>query len=104
MNQPKTIITQIRIYAPVVTLSTQDNVKLLKQSESGCKRKINWNKYQPKVTEQTLNRIFFFFVDSSFQGRNRLLILSFEDKRVQESYKQYFLPTVEIKGYNVIDG
>ena len=62
MNQPKTIITQIRIYVPVVTLSTQDNVKLLKQSESGCKRKINWNKYQPKVTEQTLNRIFLLLL------------------------------------------
>ena len=26
---------------------------------------------------------------------------SFEDKRVRESYRQYFLPTVQIKDYNV---
>ena len=35
-------------YVPVVTLSTQDDIKLLKQLESGFKRTINWNKYQSK--------------------------------------------------------
>ena len=39
-----------------MTLSTQDNVKLLKQLEPGFKRTINWNKYQSKITEQTQNR------------------------------------------------
>ena len=37
----------------VVTLSTQDNVKLLDQLKSGFKRTINWNKYQSKATIQT---------------------------------------------------
>ena len=36
---------------------------------------------------------------------NRLFVLSFEDINIRESYKRYFLPTVEIKDYNVmIDG
>ena len=33
-------------YVSVVTLSTQDNEKLLQQLKSGFKRTINWNKYQ----------------------------------------------------------
>ena len=33
-------------YVPVVTLSTQDNAKLLKQLKSCFKRTINWSKYQ----------------------------------------------------------
>ena len=37
-------ITGRKIYNPVVTLSTQDNVKLLDQLKSGFKRTINWNK------------------------------------------------------------
>ena len=45
---PQTKITDTKIYAPVVTLLTQNNVKLLKQLESGFKRTINWNKYQSK--------------------------------------------------------
>ena len=38
-------ITDTKSYVPAVTLSTQDNVKLLQQLESGFKRTINWNKY-----------------------------------------------------------
>ena len=39
-------ITDIKHFVPVVTLSTQDNAKLLEQLKSGFKRTINWNKYQ----------------------------------------------------------
>ena len=38
-------ITNTRLYVPVVTLSTQENAKLLQQLKSGFKRAINWNKY-----------------------------------------------------------
>ena len=38
-------ITDTNLYVPVVTLSTQDNEKLLQQLKSGFKRTINWNKY-----------------------------------------------------------
>ena len=95
-------ITDTNFYVPVVTLWTQDNVKLLKQLESGFKGTVNWNKYQSKVTQQILNRNLDFLIDSSFQGVNRLFVLSFEDRRVLETYKQYFLLTVEVKHYNVI--
>ena len=95
-------ITDTNFYVPVVTLSTQDNVKLLKQLESGFKGTVNWNKYQSKVTQQISNRNLDFLIDSSFQGVNRLFVLSFEDRRVLETYKQYFLLTVEVKHYNVI--
>ena len=41
-------ITETNLYVPVVTLSTQDNAKLLPQLKSGFKRTISWNKYLPK--------------------------------------------------------
>ena len=44
--------------------------KLLKKLESGFKRTINGNKYQSKVTQQTLNRNSDFLIDPSFQGAN----------------------------------
>ena len=37
--------TDTKLYVPVVTLSTQDNSKLLHQLKSAFKRVINWNKY-----------------------------------------------------------
>ena len=39
-------ITDTKIHVPVVTLSTQDNAKLLEQLKSGFKRTISWSKYQ----------------------------------------------------------
>ena len=46
-----------------------------------------------------------FLIDTSFQGVNRLFVLSFKDDYGRESHKQYYLATVEIKNYNfMIDG
>ena len=42
----KYLITDTKLYAPVITLSSQDNAKLLEQLKSGFKRTINWNIYQ----------------------------------------------------------
>ena len=41
-------ITETNLYVPVVTLSSQDNAKLLPQLKSGSKRTISWNKYLSK--------------------------------------------------------
>ena len=43
---PKYLITDTKLYVPVVTLSSQDYAKLLEQLKSGFKRTINWNIYQ----------------------------------------------------------
>ena len=37
--------TDTNLYVPVVTLSTQDNSKLLQQLKSGFKRTVSWNKF-----------------------------------------------------------
>ena len=49
-----------KVFVLAITLLTQDNVKLLKQLESGFKRAINWNRYQSKITADT-KAIFRFF-------------------------------------------
>ena len=50
-GQGKFEITDTNIHVPVVTLSTQDNAKLLEHLKSGFKRVINCNKYlsRPKL-------------------------------------------------------
>ena len=48
-NQNATfVISDTKLYIPVVTLSTQDNVKLLQQLKSRFKRVINWNNPKSK--------------------------------------------------------
>ena len=51
-QEPTFTIIDSKLCGPVVTLSTQDDAKLLEQLKSGSKRTINWNKYDPKVTVQ----------------------------------------------------
>ena len=47
VNRAMTIaIKDTKLYVPVVTLLTEDNLKLLKQLKLGFKKAINWNKYQ----------------------------------------------------------
>ena len=52
---------------PVVTLSIQENIKLLKQLESGFKRTIDWNKYLPKTTNQARKRYLDFLIVQVFK-------------------------------------
>ena len=44
-EEPKFTIIYTKLYVSVVTLSTQDNAKLLKQLKSGFKRAIDQNKH-----------------------------------------------------------
>ena len=98
-------ITDAKLYVPVVTLSTQDNARLLKQLKSGFKRTINWNKYQTKVSTQRQNQYLDFLIDPMFQGINRLFVLSFENEGDRKVHTGYYLPRAEIKNSNVmIDG
>ena len=59
-------ITDAKFHVPVVTLSTQDNSKLLQQLKSGFKRTINWNKYQSDTIIYAQNRYLNHLVDPSF--------------------------------------
>ena len=57
-NQGSTFaIAETNLYVPVVTLSIQDNAKLLPQLKSGFKRTISWNKYlsKPELLAQNTN-------------------------------------------------
>ena len=98
-------ITETNLYVPVATLSTQDNAKLLEQLKSGFKRTIKQNKYESSIKTFARNRYLNYLINPSFQGVNRLFVLSFENEDQRKSHSTYYLPKVEIKDYNVmIDG
>ena len=89
-------------YVPVATLWTQDNTKLFQQLKSGFRRTINWNKYQTDPKTYAQSRYFNHLVNPSFQGENRLFVLSFEHEDDRASDSTYYLPKVEIKDNNVM--
>ena len=102
-NQAATFaITDTKLCVPVVTLSTQENTKFLQQLKSGFKRVINWNKYLSKPELLAQNPNLNHLVEPSFQGVNRLFVLAFENDNDRKSDEEYYLPTIEIKDYNIV--
>ena len=95
-------ITDTKLYVPVVTLSIQENTKFFQQLKSGFERVINWNKYLSKPELLAQNPNLNHLVEPSFQGVNRLFVLAFENDDHRTSDDRYYLPTVEIKDYNIM--
>ena len=86
-QNPAFEITETKLYVPVVTLSTQDNAKLLPQLKSGFKRTIYRDKYLSKQQLLTENRNLNHLVESGFQGVNRIFVLAFENDAQRASNK-----------------
>ena len=98
-------ITKCILYIPVVTLSKDDEIKLLTNLKSGFKREIIWNKYRSQMTSEAVNNNLNILVDPTFTNVNRLFVLSYataDDNYNRQSYSQFYLPKVMVKDYNVI--
>ena len=93
---PTFTIIETNLYAPVVTLSTQDNAKLLPQLKSGFKRTISWNKYLSKPELLAQNANLNHLIEPSFQGVNRLFVLAFENDAQRTSNKRYYIQNVKM--------
>ena len=68
-------ITDTKLCDPVVTISTQDSTKLLKQLKLAFKITTNWNKSQSKASTQAQNQYLVYLTDPIFQGINRPFVL-----------------------------
>ena len=73
-------ITDTKLYVPVVTLSKENDIKLLEKLKSGFKRIIKWSKYRSQMTIQNNNNNLNYLIDPTFTNANRLFVLSFERK------------------------
>ena len=58
-----------------------------------------------QMSNQNKNNNLNYLIDPKFSNVNRLFVLSFENEDDRTSYYEYYIPSVEIKRYNVfIDG
>ena len=62
-------ITDTKLYVPVVTLSKENDTKLLEQLKSRFKRNINWNKYRSQMTLQSQNNSLNYLINPTFTNR-----------------------------------
>ena len=107
---PPTEITNTKLYIPVVTLSKENDIKLLEKLKSGFKRTIKWNKYRSQMTTQPQNNNLNYLIDPTFANVNRLFVLPFQiiagendtTKYYRDSFSHYYVPKGEIKDFTVL--
>ena len=95
-------ITDCKLYVPAVTLSKDDEIKLLTNLESGFKREIIWNKYRSQMTTEAINNNLNILIDPTFTNVNRLFVLAYQTANDRQSFSQFYLPRVMVKDVNVI--
>ena len=99
-------ITDCKLYIPVVTLSKDDEIKLLTNLKSGFTREIRWNKYRSQMSTEEINNNSNILIDPTFTNVNRLFVLAYQvdanNNDNRQSYSRFYLPRVMVKDFNVI--
>ena len=73
INNPENAVFQIadtKLYVPVVSLSKENDIKLLEQLKSGFKKTIKWNKYRLQMTIQSQNNNINYLIVPTFTNVN----------------------------------
>ena len=102
---PTFAINNCKLYVLVVTLSKDDEIKLLTNFKSGFKREIKWNKYRSQMSTEAANNNLNILMDPTFTNVNRLFVLAYEidnNNDNRKSFLQFYLPKIMIKDFNVI--
>ena len=89
-------INNCKLYVPAVTLSKDNEIKLLTNLKSEFKREIIWNIYRSQMTTDAVNNNLNILIDPTFTNVNRLFVLAYQNA------DQFYLPRVMVKDYNVI--
>ena len=96
-------INGCKLCIPVVTLSKDDEIKLLTNLKSRFTKEILWNKYRSQMTTEAANNKLNILIDPTFTNVNRLFVLAYgQDNNDRESFSRFYLPNVMVKDYNVI--
>ena len=68
-------INDTKLHVSVVTLSKENDAKLLEQLKTGFKRTVKWNKYRSEITVQPQNISLNYLINPTFINVNRLFVL-----------------------------
>ena len=95
-------INDCKLYIPVVSLSKDDEIKLLTNLKSGFKGEIIWNKYRSQMSTEAINNNLNILIDPTFTNVNRLFVFTYQTTDDRRSFSQFYLPKVMVKDFNVI--
>ena len=87
-------ITDTKLYTLVVTLSTEDDKKLLEPLKTAFKRAIKWNIYRSEMTNRVKTNNLTYLIDLPFNKVNLFFVLSFENE------EDFFFKSLYTKSWN----
>ena len=99
------IISDKKLYVPVVTLSARDNQRLSKLLGKAFERSVYWNESKTKSGNKNTTNEYRYFLESNFVGINRLFVLVYTNEAINAkrfNAWKYYLPKDIIKNYNAI--
>ena len=95
-------INEFKLSIPVVTLSKDDEIKLLTNLKSGFTREIEWNKYRSQMSTEAINNNLNILIDPTFINVNRLFFIAYQTADDRQSFSHFYLPKFMAKDFNVI--
>ena len=90
-------ISECKLYIPVVTLSKDDDIKLLTNLKSGFTREIEWNKYRSQMIIEAINNNLNILIDPTFTNVNRLFVLAYQTADERQSFSQIIYQKLWLK-------
>ena len=100
LNTPTNVtfqITDTKLYVPTVTLSTENDKKLLEQLKTGFKKTIKWNKYRLQITNQTQNNNLNYLIDPTFTNSIDFLSYRLKMKTIEQLSQSIMYQTFQWK-------
>ena len=105
-------IADAKIYVPIVTLSAEENTKLLKLLCKRFKRSIYWKKCKVvdnrkvEIADVSEEKYIRELLDWSYQGVKKLFARAYYNTEGNnevciDSFKKYILPRAKIENYNI---
>ena len=98
------------MYVPVLTLSKENDTKILEELKSEFKRTIKLNKYRSQMTVQPQNNNLNYLIDLTFTNVDRLFVSPFQripgenntTRNRRDSFSFYYVPNIRINDFNVL--
>ena len=104
INRPEDLkfnITDCKLHVPIVTLQEKYDNELLEGLKTGINIDFEWKRYRTQVINQQATNNLNISTDPTLNNVNKLFVLAFPNKEDRSSFSKYYMPTVEIKDYNV---
>ena len=82
-------INDCKLYIPIVTLTKDDEIKLLTNLKSGFTREVIWNKYKSQMSTEAINNSLNILIDPAFTNINRLFVLAYRNADDRQSFLNF---------------